>query len=198
MWVGALLGRYVALPNEEAADVLEAPDGEEWGPSLIMGFDPIGSKGLDRASLSNAWSDALNIRFPLASWGASVSDVMTHRGLTVGLTTVSGTPKTSLSIFSVGNGTVALFGDAPRQAFTYSAEDVVAHDIARLIVSGLLENPGVDYATLLDSTEIQIRASGEATISFPIGQQVDATVMRVVVHSLVDHDPLLGVEDVLL
>ncbi len=116
--------------------------------------------------------------------------------MALGPTTASGTPKTSLSLFSVGNGTVAIFGDAPRPAFTYSAEDVIAHDIARLLVSGLLENPDGNRAILMSTANVQTGAGGEAEVPLSIASLGDARIIRVVVQSLVDHDPLLAVKDV--
>jgi hypothetical protein len=192
IWVGALLGAYVGTTRGDVVDMSRyAPD--VWGPPFILGFDPVGGEGSQTASVPTQWSTALDIRFPLTSWGARASQVEERQGLVLG--SLSDDGRTSLSLIPLGEGTVALFGNATGVAFTYSAEDIVAHDIARLLLSGLLHNPSATMATLLHSESITVPAGGERRLSFQVSPPENATVLRVLAFSQADFDPLLASVD---
>lgn len=191
IWSGALLGAYGGREGGKTLDLRTEYPTRPWGPSVILGFDPVGVGGPNRTSNVSPWGVALDIRFPLAAWGARMSEIDGHGGLALGSLTPEADPKASLSLFPVGNGTVALFGDAMGPVFTYSAEDVVAHDIVRLLLSGLLFNPSPGAATLLGSQLVDLGPGQRGRVSLPMEVPGAALHVRVLVFSDVDHDPLL-------
>lgn len=191
VWSGALMGVYAGNLKGEVLDLRVEFPTQTWGPSVILGFDPVRPGGPNRTSASSAWGAALGIRSPLATWGARLSEIETHGGLALGGLTAEPDPKVSLSLLPVGAGSVALFGDAIGPVFTYSAEDVVAHDIARLLLSGLLLNPSTGDARLLGSEPIALGAGQRGGVSLPMQMPPTARRLVVLVFSEVEHDPLL-------
>ena len=191
IWSGALLGAYAGREGGETLDLRTAYPTQPWGPSVILGFDPIQVGGPNQTSLPGPWSAGLDIRFPLATWGARVSEIEARGGLALGRLTAEEDPKASLALFPVGNGTVALFGDALGPVFTYSAEDVVAHDIARLLLSGLLFNPSGGQATLLGSVRVALAPGQRERVVLPAAMPSGSSHLLVLAFSEVDHDPLL-------
>ena len=191
IWSGALLGAYAGTADGQVIDLRRGDPTRPWGPAVILGFDPVQAGGPSRSSTLSAWGTALATRFPLATWGARMSAIETYGGLALGGLTAESDPKATLSLFPVGNGTLALFGDAIGPVFTYSAEDVVAHDIARLLLSGLLFNPSAGQATLLGSERIELAAGQRARVTLPLEMAGGFARQLVLVFSEVDHDPLL-------
>ncbi|MEE9601407.1 MAG: hypothetical protein V3W22_06910, partial [Thermoplasmata archaeon] len=191
VWTGALIGRYMGTAGGSVVDMVETFGQGPWGPGFIMGFDPVGEKGKATAMVSTPWKEALDIRYPLAAWGASVEEVEARSGVILGGVTVGQDPKTSLSLFRVGDGTVALFGNAPGSVFTYSAEDVIAHDIARLILSGLLTDSADASSYLLATEGLSLGRGEEGTILLPLQLPENLTSLQVLVFSQVDFDALI-------
>jgi hypothetical protein len=190
IWSGALLGAYAGREDGETLDLRTAYPTRPWGPSVILGFDPIQVGGPNRTSAPGPWGAALDIRFPTATWGARASEIEARGGLTLGRLTAEEDPKASLALFPVGNGTVALFGGPLGPVFTYSAEDVVAHDIARLLLSGLLFNPSGGQATLLGSVRVVLAPGQRERVVLPAAMPPGSSHLVVLAFSEMDHDPL--------
>ncbi len=193
IWTGALVGRYMGTAEGLVVDMFEDGGEGQWGPTFILGFDPIGEEGQERATVPTPWMEALDIRFPLATWGASVEDVDSRDGVLLGAATPGENPKASVSLLPVGEGALALFGEAPGPVFTYSAEDIIAHDIARLILSGILTNPRAADTNLLATRDVSLERGEKARISLPLRVPENISSLQVLVFSQVDFDPLNAV-----
>lgn len=88
------------------------------------------------AAVSSNFSSALDLRYPDALVGASVSEILKHDGAVLGKMTNSGDARTSIAYVPVGDGHLVLFGGGVGRAFTATGEDVIAHDIAQILCSG--------------------------------------------------------------
>jgi len=121
------------------------------------------------------FSSALDLRYPLASTGAYVSQVMSYGGIVLGKTTASEIARTSIAYVPIGMGGLILFGGGVERAFTATGEDVIAHDIAQILCSGaLLSSGAITYNVYeLDKNEIE---NETITIPTPTGEQVGIIV----------------------
>ncbi len=188
IWAGGLLGVYVGSADGEVYDMTEDEGEGDWGPQAIIGYDPILEVGEPNATFSSRWGEALDIRFPTTQWGANVDEVQNRSGIVAGLISVGDNPKSSLSILPVGNGSVAYFGGPVRDVFTYNAEDILARDIVRLILSGLLFNPTEGDAVLLASSRVYLQPNTKRRLALTLQPPESSNLLQVVVFSRVQHD----------
>ncbi len=195
IWTGALIGRYMGTSRGRVIDMYGGGGESRWGPTFIMGFDPVKDERDGTGTMPTSWTDALDLRYPLTAWGSSLADAAAVDGLALGFVTEGPDSRTSLSVLPVGNGSVALFGNAPGPVFTYSAEDVIAHDIARLLISGILQNPSGNETALLGSREIHLARGEEARVFLPV--ELGFTPhLRVLVQSVSAQDSLMAFADI--
>jgi hypothetical protein len=67
---------------------------------------------------------------------------------------------------------------------------VVAHDIARLLLSGLLFNPSGGQATLLGSVRVVLAPGQRERVVLPAAMPPGSSHLVVLAFSEMDHDPL--------
>lgn len=145
VWAGHLLGAYTAGTNETEVNWDQAWNLRWDGETAVFGAPLIGVNmtfpgTVNRTTAVSAW---LDIRYPYAYVGANLSYLAGQGGFALGGVS-DGTkdnvsfPHTSVAWIPVGRGGVVLFGYAPVLPYGYSAEDIVANDIAQVLQSGIL------------------------------------------------------------
>lgn len=94
------------------------------------------------ATIPSNFSNALDLRYSLASTGANISRIQSYGGIALGKTTDSENARTAIACVPIGNGHLILFGGGVGTPFTATGEDVVAHDIAQILCSGAIFSTG--------------------------------------------------------
>jgi len=128
------------------------------------------------ATFSSNFSDALDLRYPDALVGASVSEIRKHKGVVLGKTTSSEDARTSIAYIPVGGGHLILFGGGVGRAFTATGEDVIAHDIAQILCSGFPFSTGIAAYNFheLDRNE---EKNGSINMALPEGEYIKGVIV---------------------
>jgi Gpi18-like mannosyltransferase len=144
----------------------------------ILGFAPIGEPSGQStfATIQSGFSNALDLQYPDASIGALVSEVVKSHGLVLGEITNSTDARTSISSIPVGNGHLLLFGGGIGTVFTSTGEDVIAHDIAQILCSGVLFSTGVYAFSSYELEKNEIKASS-LDVSTPQDQNITGIII---------------------
>jgi Gpi18-like mannosyltransferase len=132
------------------------------------------------AALSASFSSALDLQYPDALVGTLVSNLLQHSGTALGKVTESENARTSISYLPVGSGRLVLFGGGIGKVFTATGEDVIAHDIAQILCSGILFSAG---APAYDLHELGKSEAKEASLNVPVPQNQNIAGIMIVVFS---------------
>jgi len=128
------------------------------------------------AAVSSNFSEALDLRYPDAFVGASVSEVLKHGGLVLGKITVSEDVRTSIAYVLVGSGHLILFGGGVGRAFTATGEDVIAHDIAQILCSGFPFSTEI-VAYNLHELDRNYEENGSISVTLPDGEDTTGVIV---------------------
>jgi Gpi18-like mannosyltransferase len=131
-----------------------------------QGYTPVASN----------FSNALDLRYPLASTGAYVSQILNSGGIVLGKITASENARTAIASLPISMGRLILFGGGIRTAFTATGEDVIAHDIAQILCSGVLFSSGRITYNFHELNKDEI-GNGTIIVSTPISGQVGIIVV---------------------
>jgi hypothetical protein len=131
-----------------------------------QGYTPIASN----------FSNALDLRYPLASTGAYVSQILNSGGVVLGKITASENARTAIASLPISMGRLILFGGGAGTAFTATGEDVIAHDIAQILCSGILFSAGRITYNFYELNKDEI-GNGTIIVSTPISGQVGIIVV---------------------
>jgi Gpi18-like mannosyltransferase len=185
IWMGDVFGYFTGLRNGNLEHFLGTNFTQV--QYQILGYAPIGepSGRSAFATVQSAFSNALDLQYPDASMGALVSEVVKSHGMILGETTNSTDARTSISSLPVGNGHLLLFGGGIGTVFTSTGEDVIAHDIAQIICSGVLFSTGVQA---FSSYELERNEATASSLDVPTPQDQNITGIMVVAFSRSPYD----------
>jgi hypothetical protein len=137
-------------------------------------FNETSTENKGFASKTSDFSKALDLRYPLTSFGAYVSQVLSLGGIVLGKTTTDNT-RTAIACLPIGMGQLILFGGGIGRSFTAIGEDVVAHDIAQIICSGVLFSRGTITCNVHELNKDE-SINGNITVSTPSSEHVGIIV----------------------
>ncbi len=127
------------------------------------------------ASIPSNFSNALDLRYPLASTGVYVSQVQSMGGIVLGRITDSGRARTAIACLPIGLGHLIIFGGGVGLAFTATGEDVIGHDIAQILCSGALFSSGTITYNVYELNANEIK-NGNISVPMPSDEQVGIIV----------------------
>lgn len=139
VWTGDLIGAYVAHRGQASLSWNDTTNLRWEGEKQIFGAAVIGNltgpptDPIDRTPTAAT----LDLKYPIARSGANLTLIQNRSWLPLGVIYGATFAASSLSWIPVGNGGVLLFGSGPEMPFGYSAEDVVANDIAQTLMAGV-------------------------------------------------------------
>ncbi len=139
VWTGDLIGGYIGLPGETRI-TWNASQNLQWaGEQRIFGSPVVAAAQPfpGTATVATPIATWLDLRYPLDFVGAHVRLAVDRGGFPMGFMSADVDPSTSIAWVPVGRGGVILFGYMPVLPFGYSSEDVIASDIAQIVMSGI-------------------------------------------------------------
>ena len=139
VWSGDLIGAYVAHRGQASVSWNDSTTLRWDGEKQIFGGPVIGNLTGPPADpiARTPTADALDLEYPIARSGANLTLMQNRSWLPLGVIYGATFAASSLSWIPVGGGGVLLFGFGPEMPFGYSAEDVVANDIAQTLMAGV-------------------------------------------------------------
>ncbi len=114
-----------------------------------------------RASYSSPISEALGLRYELATTGIPLSQLQDRGGKVLGKTTGSEGGRASIASLDVGAGHLVIFGGGIPPVY---GSEMITEDIVQIIQSGILET---DATPLYRDIQVRGGASVDETISMP-------------------------------
>ena len=172
IWIGdyfaAFLGKYGNMVNGSST---ENPGFE--AQQEILGYTISNASSLESAGNASLFSHSLNLRYPGIQRGILVDEVVKHGGLVLGMTNGD---RTSIGLVPVGNGYLVIFGGKVTTARSEFGEDIVASDIANILLSGVAYSNGEVTYHMLERNSVR-----NQTMSFDLNDsQIKALVLLVI------------------
>ncbi|MBC7108495.1 MAG: hypothetical protein H5T41_06895 [Methanomassiliicoccales archaeon] len=130
-------GVLITLGNESIPFLAKESEGgvNEEG-FLGLRFYPLDFLGGDRMTPSSV-AEALDFRFIAPIMGIDVADVEHYGGMVIGYYYERNRVLTSAALFHIGDGALIVFSSPISVPYITSAEDAIASDIAKIVVSQL-------------------------------------------------------------
>jgi hypothetical protein len=164
-------GVLITLGNESIPFLAKESNGEWIGGEefLRVRFHPLDSF-INGSVKPSEIAEAFDFKFIAPRVGISIEDVENYGGRVIGYHYEGNQSLTSAALFTIGNGTLVAFSSAIYLPYVTSAEDAIASDIAKIVVSQLqwISGPivfkranspsgeinGIMYATFSENAEL--------------------------------------------
>lgn len=145
VWVGDYFGAFLGTyRNPVNGSSTENPGFK--AQQEILGYTISNASLLESAGNATLFSQSLNLRYPGIQRGILIDEVVNHGGLVLGMTNGN---RTSIGLVPVGKGYLVIFGGKVTTARSQFGEDIVASDIANILLSGVAYSNGeVTYRAL--------------------------------------------------
>ncbi len=138
IWMGDGFAYYSGKFRENV--VWPSEENPGWASQdAILGYPLSGNYAPIIAYESSPISNALNLQYPGIQTGVTISQALRHGGLILGKVYED---KTSIAAVPVGNGSLIIFGGAVGLTRSEFGEDVVANDVATILLSNIFQSGG--------------------------------------------------------
>jgi hypothetical protein len=112
----------------------------------ILGYPLSGNYIPIKAYESSPVSNALNLQYPGIQTGVTISQALRNAGIVLGKVYDD---KTSIGAVPVGKGSLIIFGGPVGMTLSEFGEDIVANDVANILLSNILQSNGqVSFNTI--------------------------------------------------
>ncbi|MFX1537727.1 MAG: hypothetical protein ACFFDI_26315 [Promethearchaeota archaeon] len=164
IWIGDGFGVYSGSPQERLTWPSENNPGWEFQKEFLGYQLSFYNEKQTRIDGPSPLSYGLNLNYPAVKVGALISQTLEHGGLVLG---GIGGDRTSIAAVTFGKGTLVVFGGGMDTAFTEIGEDVLAYNVANILLSNVLESNGQISANTYNR---EINAAETITITVPKGE----------------------------
>ncbi len=148
------------------------------GQETILGYPLCGSYSPKRAFDLSPISDALNLQYPGINKGVTISQAIRNGGLILGKVYED---KTSIAAVPVGKGFLIVFGGEIGATRTDIGEDILADDVANILLSNILQSNGQVSVNIIYRENIE-----SDTITINIAKN-EFSGISFIVHSVDDY-----------
>ncbi len=182
VWTGDLIGGYIGEPGQTSV-AWDEPQNLQWeGERKIFGSPVVAAFAPEpgNASVPTWVGSWLGLRYPLDQVGAHARLAAELGGFPMGFESSGPDPSTSIAWVPVGRGGVVLFGYMPVLPFGVASEDVIANDIAQILVSGAFR---WNRAAAPGLHELTVAPGNTTTITFSAFLPAGTTGVRLYAYS---------------
>ena len=148
-WMGDAFAFYSGHFQGHLTSSEENPGWE--AQNSILGFTLFNSSSQIEANLSSPLSYALDLNYPGIRFGAFINQTLASNGLVLGKVNDD---RTSIAAVPVGKGFLVLFGGEVGLTRTETGEDVVADDVAKILLSNVLQSNGQTVVATINRENI--------------------------------------------